>query len=592
MEARSTLAECALFAGLSDAALDTLAARAEPVTLRGGETLFAAGEVSDALYITATGRLRAVLPNGQVAGDITRLEPIGEIGVLTGEPRGAAIHALRDSLLFHFSREAFYAFVLDNPAALVAIARVIVARLRQNTRDARLESSRSTRTFAVVAASPDVDSATLARTLQAALAKRARACLVDAAFVEQSLGAGMATTPVGDREHDGALMEWLNRLEVANDYLVFDADRGVDSWSLRALRQADRVLVVAGADTAPGPSRTLDMLTRAAIRAPVDLVLLRPDGAAGSATMAWRNLLHASSHYFVRPGSAGDSDVASLARQLTGRGLGVVLGGGGARGFAHLGLMRALGEQRIPIDHIGGTSMGAFISALHASGFDGQQMMQITRDTFVSRNLLNDYMLPRVSLIEGKKFRRRMVEVFGDRQVEQLRTPYFCVTTNLTRGIAMVHDTGPLAAWVATSMCIPGVAPPVAYKGDLLADGAVVNSLPTDVMQNLARGPIIASDVSTEGSIAAPGVEGPDFEAVFKRDAQGNRVNLLDILFRTSTLTSESGVKARAERADLYLRMPVAGVQTFDWKLLDAIVEKGYRYALAHLPQILPKLDL
>ena len=88
---------------------------------------------------------------------------------------------------------------------------------------------------------------------------------------------------------------------------------------------------------------------------------------------------------------------------------------------------------------------------------------------------------------------------------------------------------------------------------------------------------------ATEGSLAAPGVEGPDFEAVFKPQGDAKRVNLIDILFRVSTLTSESGVKARAARADLYLRMPVEGIHTFEWKLLDRIVEKGYRHALEQL---------
>lgn len=588
MQARSTLAECALFTGLSDAALDTLSACAEAVPVRGGETLFSAGEVSDSLYIVATGRLRAVLPSGHVAGDIARLEPIGEIGVLAGEPRGAAVHALRDSLLWRFSREAFYAFVLDHPAALVAMSRVIVNRLRQNSREAQLAQARRTRTFAVVSATPQVDGRSLARTLHTTLAKRSRTMLVDAEYVDRVLGPGLSKTPAGPGAEDARLMEWLNGVEAGHDHLVYDAGCGDDAWSLRALRQADRVLVVADANATPAPSRMIDALVRASVRTPVDTVLLRPQGFGAASAQAWRQALHASSHYFLRPGD--EADVASLARQLTGCGLGLVLGGGGARGFAHIGLLKAMEEMKLPIDLAGGTSMGAFVAALHASGHDARTIAEIARDTFVNRNLLNDYLLPRVALIGGRKMRRRLQDVFGDSRIEQLRKTYFCISTNLTRGIPMIHDHGLVADWVGTSMCIPGVAPPVAYRGDLLADGAVVNSLPTDVMQGLGRGPIIASDVSTEGSVAAPGIEGPDFEAVLSRRSDGKRVTLLDILFRTSTLTSESGVRSRAERADLYIRMPVGAVQTFDWKDLDQLVEKGYRHAMTRLPEVLPKL--
>jgi len=161
--------------------------------------------------------------------------------------------------------------------------------------------------------------------------------------------------------------------------------------------------------------------------------------------------------------------------------------------------------------------------------------------------------------------------------------PYFCVSTNLTQASTMVHDGGPLCTWVGTSMAIPGVAPPMVYHGDLLVDGAVTNSLPTDVMQELGRGPIIASDVSTEGGLRAPGIEGPDPEALLRRDGNSAQVSLIDILFGGMALTSESGVKLRASRADLYLRMPVAGIALFAWKRLDEIAQRGYEHAMQQL---------
>jgi predicted acylesterase/phospholipase RssA/CRP-like cAMP-binding protein len=573
---RATLAESPLFSDLAAFALDTLASCATVVTVRGGDTLFKIGDEAKALYLVATGRMRAYLPNGLVAGDIGRLEPIGEVGVLAGEPRAATVVALRDSLLYRFSREAYHAFVLDHPAALLAISKVIIARLRQNSREARLQTLRQTRTFAITAGLPGIDTNVLTTHLCRALSNHGRTLRVDAAAVDAALGPGTAATPSMVGSADAILLQWLNRQESSYDYLVYDAS-GPAAWRQRALHQADRILVLGEADTAPDPALRATLHAEP-LRATVDVVLHRRHSA--SATSAWRAAYAANGHYFLRQSS--ERDFSSLARQLTGHGLGVVLGGGGARGFAHIGLLRAMEELGLTVDLIGGTSMGAFIAALHASGQDWRTITETLRETFVKRNLLSDYMFPRVALIEGRKLRRRLIDIFGEAQAEQLAMPYFCVSTNLTRGEAMVHSEGPLAAWVATSMCIPGVAPPVAYRGDLLADGAVVNSLPTDVMQALGRGPIIASDVSTEGSIAAPGTEGPDFEAVFKpRD--GKRVSLIDILFRVSTLTSESGVKDRAARADLYIRMPVNGIHTFDWRLLDTIADKGYQHAMSLL---------
>ena len=571
---RATLAESPLFSDLAGFALDTLASCAECVTVRGGEALFTIGDEPKALYLVAAGRLHAVLPNGQITGHIGRLEPIGEIGVLSGEPRGATIIARRDSLLYCFSRESFHAFVLDHPAALLAISKVLIARLRQNAREAKLQNLRQTRTFAVIAGDASMSTATLVTALCREFAPFGKVARIDAASIDAALGTGISETPCTTGPADARLLEWLSRLEASHDYVVFDAS-GNAAWQQRALHQADRVLVLGRAHQQPDAAYAAALQSQQ-LRAPLDVVLLHTHSAA--ACLAWRQAYRAQGHYYLRPEHPGD--IASVARQLTGRGLGVVLGGGGARGFAHVGLLRALDELALPIDLIGGTSMGGFIAALHAYGYDWRSVSEVLRETFVKRNLLNDYMFPRVALIEGKKLRRRLIDIFGETQAEQLAKPFFCVTTNLTKGVAMVHSEGPLADWIATTMCIPGVAPPVAYKGDLLADGAVVNSLPTDVMQALGRGPIIASDVSTEGSVAAPGVEGPDFEAVFRNNGGAKRVNLIDILFRVSTLTSESGVKARAARADLYLRMPVGSIHTFDWKLLEQIVDKGYRHAL------------
>jgi NTE family protein len=208
----------------------------------------------------------------------------------------------------------------------------------------------------------------------------------------------------------------------------------------------------------------------------------------------------------------------------------------------------------------------------------------------VKNNLLNDYVVPRVSLIRGRKFRGRLAEVFGERHIEELRRTYFCVTTNLTSGGAVVHESGPLSTWVGSSMAVPGVAPPIAWEGELLCDGGVVDNLPTDVMQNLERGSIIACNVSSEGGIRMPGagIGLPDPDALLRPWAgPGRRPSLAEIIARTATLTADTtGVRLAAERADHYVRMPVQGFGMFDWRRLDELIERGYRHAMEQLAPI------
>lgn len=584
MDIRAVLTQTPLFSRIPADAMTDLAMRAEVVEIKSGGTLFEVGGPSDGIYVVVTGRLRVVLANGAIAGEVVRHEPVGEMGLLSGEPRSASIYAMRDSILLKFEREDLLNFAMQYPAALYEITRVMMVRLRQNRRSAALEDVRSVHNYAVIPASADIDSVAFARTLTQALSQHDGAFMVDQIFVDERLGTGSAQKHFTDGEINPQLMTLLNAVEEEYRYLVYPAGVEAGAWARRCMRQADRILVVCNHQTSPQSNAMLESLRTSGVRAPVDLIVLRPEGANPGDVVGWRDRISANGHYILRPESA--DDWASLTRQLTGRGIGLVLGGGGSRGFAHIGLMKALQQLRLPVDLVGGSSMGAFFSALVARGDSHEMMAAIARETFVKHNYLNDYMFPTVALIRGRKFVQHLHQVFGDIQIENFRTPFFCVSTNLTRGTSVVHDRGPLYMWLAASMCVPGVAPPIVYRGELLSDGSVLNSLPTDVMQNLRRGPIIASDVSTEGNLAAPGIEGPDPEALLNWKSSAERPNLISILYRTASITSESGVVARASRADLYLRMPVAGVGMFEWKRIDELIERGYRHAMERLEPV------
>ena len=581
MDLGAVLAECPLFNGMGVPAIDSLASLARLVELRSGERLFPAGAPSDSLYIVATGRLRAQTNDGRIVGFMGRLEAIGEVGALSGAPRGLAVLAIRDSLLIRIERQALLDALLKHPEALLAMTRIMVGRLTQSPQEAKRRAARATRAFALVPATPAVEAAVSASALRNMFTSWGTVRVLDAEVVDQALGPGAAQALPQAREESQRLMNWLNQQESAFRYLVYAAGADSNPWAQRCIRQADRVIVVTDSQAAPAMTPMVAAIKEAGVLAAVDLVLLRKQGAPSGDVLGWKSLVGARAHYFLQPGS--ESDLASLARQLAGRGVGLVLGGGGARGFAHIGLIRALEELHIPVDVIGGSSMGAFIGAQLACGLSSQDMVKVMRDTFVSRNYLNDYLIPRVAIIRGRKFYRRLKEIFGDRQIEELRRPFYCVSSNLTRGTAEVHDQGELATWVATSMAVPGIAPPMVYKEALLVDGALTSSVPTDVMQALGRGPIIASDVSTDGAIRAPGVQGPDLEGALNWRGQGKAPSLREILFRTATLTGQGDALARAERADLYLRMPVSELGMFQWQLLEEIVDRGYQFSVEKL---------
>ncbi|HSW11363.1 MAG TPA: patatin-like phospholipase family protein, partial [Solimonas sp.] len=496
-------------------------------------------------------------------------------------------HALRDSQLLRIAARDFVSFLQEHPDALLKLTRLVIARSRQYQSQRRQIITENGGCFAVIPASPGTPAPLLAEALVERLGGWPRARLVTARHVDANFGEGYAQTAFEGSAANERLRSWLGALEEQHAYVIYAADNDQDTWSLRCLRQADRILILGEANAPPSDVPVLDVLRRDGLLAPVELVLLRPEGDPAPHTLAWCRETRARAHYFLHPWSA--ADIAALVRQITGRGLGLVLGGGGARGFAHIGLIRALEQLDVPVDIAGGTSMGAFVSALLACGYDSTEMAQIARETFVVRNYLNDYTMPRVSLIRGQRFHTRLQAIFGKRRVEELRRSYYCISTNLTTGATVVHDRGDLASWVGTSMCVPGVAPPVAWEGELLCDGGVVNNLPTDVMQNLERGTIIASNVSAEGDIRAPGagIGEPDQRALLNWKGEHRVPRLSEILMRSATLTSETTIqRAAIERADIYLRMPIQDIGMFDWPRLDELIERGYEHALKILTPI------
>lgn len=591
MDAADILSQTTLFAGLSEIELRQLAELAERQDLDSGEQLYGEDESPTYFYIVVSGRLR-VSVGGELLGYVGRGEPVGEMGVITGEPRTSSVHALRDSVLLRVAQAPLLELLNREAPTLMVMTRLMLGRLRQYQRTRRRAATRAHGALAILPASSSVPVKVLAEALVRRLGGWPVARLITAAHVDAALGEGAAQTPFGDVEGCRRLRQWLNRLESQHPYLILAAHSDSDTWAVRCLRQADRVLVMAEAGAEPAPIPALHGLREGKLLAPVELVLLRPEGDPSPHTRAWCEMAAARAHYFVHPWS--DGDIGALARQITGRGVGLVLGGGGARGFAHIGLVRALHQLQIPVDITGGTSMGAFVSAMLASGFDPVEMAHVARETFVNNNYLNDYTLPAVSLIRGRRFFNRLIEIFGERRIEELRRSFYCISTNLSSGATVVHDHGLLAAWVGTSMAVPGVAPPVAWEGDLLCDGGVVDNLPTDVMQALERGSIIACSVSQVGDLRALGYGqgAPDPEALFKWKKGGIlRPRLQEILIRSATLTADTVFRKDAmERADVEVHMPVQDIGMFAWKRLDELVERGYEHAMKQLEPLREEL--
>lgn len=581
MDTQAILRANPLFRDLDRRALRTIAGGAEWVEIGGGEYLFRAGDDSDALYVLVSGRIRVIRPRedgpSMHMGELGAGEMVGEISIIRAQRHSADGLALRDTQLLRISRTQFESLVGRHPQAMLQVTRLIADRLSDMQPMASRDSVQSGRTYAVVPAHPGVDVAGFARALSGALATYAPTLRIDAKRVGSALGPGTADADLGAGESHRMLTRWLTHLEDRYRYLIYQGSAEPDAWTRRGLRQADRVLIVAHDDQRPFVSRNLAWLGEQALRAPMELVLLY-GGIEAHSALAWRRMAGASFHHRVARGYPPDQ-MGRVARLISGRANCLVLGGGGARGFAHVGLVRALREKNIPIDAVGGSSMGALIAGMIALGDLPETILERLRETFVSGSYFNDYALSRISLITAEKFRRQLGAIFGETRIEDLDIPFYCLSTNLSRSVPMVHDQGELATWVAASMAVPGIAPPTVHRGELLVDGGLLNAIPFDTMADMGRGQIIVSDVSSQSTLTVETADDSPTTSLLKSGAAGRHLNMFRILFHAATLSSDRERREIDARADLALHMPVEGVGMFDWDTLDDVVYRGYCHA-------------
>lgn len=573
-EGAALLDGIAFFADLGEDERAAVVEHGQWYSLPGGHTLFAQGEPGDALYVVLRGGLSIVrvAPDG-VRRRIARVragEVVGEMALVTGRARSASAIAERDCEILRLDRAAFEALVHRHPEAMLGVTRQIVTRLETIQDHPGGTPPIRPRSIALLPAGSARDCTALRRDLARAMRLYGR------------------VAEIGESEGGNRQTDWFHDIETANDYILYQADESAGPWSSLCLRQADLVLVVADADdTRAGHRHPLEATARERGLG-LELVLLHPhDRLTPSGTAAFLEGRDLALHHQVRVGDWGDS--ARLARQVTGHAVGLVLSGGGARGFAHLGVLRALAEAGVPIDMVGGCSIGAIVGAGAALRWEAFEAEPRFRRAFVDTNPVNDFTLPLIALTAGRRVSRRLREAFGERRIEDLWLPYYAVSTDLTAGRLAVHRQGPLWSWLRASVAIPGIMPPwVDEAGTVFADGGVLDNLPVTPMRRLGRGAIIAVDVGEAPAFSAPGAR-PDestFERIVLRLRRRPRMpSIFQVLLRAGTVKSPAGDLLGAGLADLLLRPPVESVDFLDWKAFDRALAIGLDHARKELDQ-------
>ncbi len=580
------LDDVALFADLDPALVEALAPRSEPIRVRAGEVVMHQGDVADGLFVVRTGRLRAEVArrDGQVViiGRAGHGEVVGEMALISDEPRAATVVADRDSELVRVPTAAFDELAARDPRVPRRVATYLATRMRASIQGA--PPLAPLRTVTVVPLDGATSTAAFAGLVVASLAARVPGSVVAGSDrARADLGDGALTA--ADADHDGAVARWADDLERGHPLVVFHAAADEVGWAGRCIRQSDVVVAVAGLRSHDGVGAVELALTahRSGVEVRSELVLVRPDWVEDArGTAAWLERLAVDRHHQVREGRVDDAE--RVARLVLGTGVALVLSGGGARGLAEIGVVRAVQELGVPVDVVAGTSIGALVGGAVARGWNWERIGRSVREGVTVGRGVVDPTLPLLALAAGRRVTRRLRAASDDLDLEDLHLDFTCVSTNLSRRTVEVHRRGEAWRAVRASLAIPGLFPPVASGPDVLVDGGLMENFPVSRVRERHPGAtVIGVDVGARRDLGSKGLpescELATWEAVRSLTRRGARreVNLVRVLARLTELGL--GDPDAGAVPDVLVEPPVRDVPILAFDRYDELVARGYEEA-------------
>lgn len=538
-------------------------------SLPGGSTLYEAGEEADHIYFLRAGRLGAIRQDEgmdpQFLGVIRPGEPAGEMAMISGTIHSAKVVALRDSEILALPRAAFFRAAENDAKIMVQLARLMILRARQTASRA---APGAPSVFGFYGMSADV---------------KAREQVEQIGHAIRRLGYSISVIGI---EAERSTTEWFSNAEQGHDFILYVAEAPETYWKNVVGRQVDRLFLMGMGNASPDDCVTTNLPEPLLRQRLIDLILIQPaDSLLPSGSETWLDRLPTAQLFHIRNGD--EDHYARMARFFTGMAVGLVLSGGGARAYAHIGAIKALREAKTPIDFVCGTSMGAVIGAALAMGWDDQEIDWRIRKAFVDSSPLDDIAFPMIAMTRGLKVEERLEEHFGDTQIADLWLPFFCVSSNLTVGTYQLHVRGQLRWALRASISLPGILPPVKDGDNVLVDGGVMKNLPADVLRNMHRGPIVAVDVSRARGLSATDVASPPSLWRWFWSGQWRQgPPIVALLMRAGTVSTGRDLIASREASDVLVVPDLAGIDIRDWEAFDPATQAGYVATKAALERL------
>lgn len=567
-----------LFGGIDDHTLEQIFKIGRQIELQTGDYLFHQGERENVLYIVLSGRLRALIESEgefRILGDIGEGEPVGEFALFTNEPRMASVLAIRKSVVLEFNQEEYQILVGKNPALATSLTNFVIQRLRRNT----FQQNKSTppKNIAIINLQPDNDLSPWTVDMEKY-------------FSEKNTPIQIYDHTSGDFQNDQELFDSLEQHEGLN---ILVCDQENKEWSHQCLVYADLVIVATEFDAEPSLyqiEKDLNLYTHNILNKKVYLLLLHIENAdRPKNTAKWLNNREINLHIHIRQNN--QADVRRFCRILSNQAVGIVLGGGGAKGYAHLGVVRALLEEGIEIDFLGGTSAGAIYGiSMSYVDFESKKIQELSEDSVKRKLTSNDFALPLLSIMTGNKVKKFLKDIYGDSHLEDLWINSYCVSTNFSKASPKIHTTGLMWKQVMASMAIPGIFPPVVIDKYLHVDGAVMDNLPIEPMYRYPVGNIIAVSLSGLPDRKVEFAESPASWTLLWDKLTGKRKyrlpGIASIMINSLTLNSLQKQEATKSKVSHYFELNLKGFGFMDDKKWKQIQQKGYNQTMDYMENL------
>jgi len=548
--------------------------------VRRGTVLVKQNEPANRFFIVLSGRF-VVVRHGthEAITEIGPGEPLGELSFFAETERTGDALAARDSEVVVVSAEDYGRLVREAPAVVAAMFAAVTRRFARVVGVSPAIRPKPPRTIALL---PIGVEPRLPGGFADAIAEAMAPSTASAVFAAGTLGLSNDTDANGVRE----------KIEEAAEAAVclFALERTDTPFVRACLSLADHLMLVAPAfDAGTRATAPTEAEREASARFLFDdrsLAVWRKTATAAIAdTSKWLEPRDVKLHHHVALDNG--NDFARLGRFLSGSAVGLVLGGGGALGCAHLGVFKALQEAGEPVDFIGGTSVGAAMGASMAAGYTADEAIGLTEEMFVKNRAMRRWTIPVHSLLDHRVYDKWLRNIFSETAIEDMPLNYFAVSSDLTNNSDHIHRRG--IAWeaVRASTAVPGVfAPFITPTGEVLADGAMIENVPLEVMRGLKIGPNVVVKLTRPGpwqvssAYAAYPTRGSLLRRLMTRRKSPYYPSFSSILMRAMIVASEQRLNLAPTEDEFFFLLPqeMARVGFLDWKEGRSVAEATYRH--------------